>query len=100
MAKEQGAAKKIRGDLGTRRRARVADHYGINPFELTDAQLREMDLMIEPMQAMRLLREHAYSMDSKKAHELALVATDDRGFADDLWERIQEDKMASKHLSE
>lgn len=55
-------------------------------------------MFIEPMQAMRILREHAYSMDLKKVHELALLATDDIGYANDLWERIAQEKLTKVRL--
>lgn len=47
------------------------------------------------MIAMRVLRENAGSMDMKKMHELAVFATDDRGFADQLWEKIAAEKLTS-----
>ena len=44
---------------------------------------------------MRLLRTDAYAMDPKKVHQLAMMATDDRDFADSLWSEIAHEKMKS-----
>lgn len=42
---------------------------------------------------MRILRENAHAMEPKRVHELALMATDDKGFAEDLWAKFVEMKM-------
>lgn len=49
---------------------------------------------------MRVLRENAVAMEPGEVHKLALLATDDKGFAEDLWTKIVHYKMARKDMTE